>query len=256
MLALLRRQEIRFGWRGPDNVAFIVEELKRRLTCGRLVGNQVHTIRLLLCQGPPKAQPGIHVTIGVLQDEFLCLDGAGAHDRRLQAIGGFRGHQHKRNTEEREENARELPAAVLRFELFDARRQEMQFRLGEVHGPPPYDWPGEILTKLDVRAMRPMRKNFSRRFLRSASTDFTFFGGTTRIIPTPRLKDCSNSSVSIVPSLARYLKIAGTGQAARSISALTPLGSTRGKFPGMPPPVMCARAETQPRAMMFFKAGP
>src|SRR5438876_12326922 len=86
-----------------------------------------------------------------------------------------------------------------------------------------------------------MRKNFSRRFLRSASTDFTNFGGTTRIIPTPKLKDCNNSSVSIFPSLARYLKIAGTGQEAKSISALTPLGSTRGKFPGMPPPVMCAK---------------
>src|SRR5881227_2511186 len=83
------------------------------------------------------------------------------------------------------------------------------------------------------RSTRPMRKNFSRRFLRSASTDFTNFGGTTRIIPTPKLKDCNNSSVSIFPSLARYLKIAGTGQEAKSISALTPLGSTRGKFPGM-----------------------
>src|SRR5260370_6403305 len=110
--------------------------------------------RVLFCQGQPEGKQGIDVTIGILQDEFLGLDRAGAHDRRLQAVGGFRGHQHKRNTEEREENARELPAAVLRFELFDARRQEMQFRLGEVHGPPPYDWPGEILTKLDVRAIR------------------------------------------------------------------------------------------------------
>src|SRR6266480_3267339 len=49
--------------------------------------------------------------------------------------------------------------------------------------------------------------------------------------------------------------IAGTGQDARSISAFTPLGSTRGRFPGMPPPVMCARAETQPRATMFLSAG-
>jgi len=105
------------------------------------------------------------------------------------------------------------------------------------------------------RPMRPMRKNFSRRFFKSASTDFTFFGGTTRIIPTPILKDCSNSPLSIFPSLARYLKIAGTGQDARSISAFTPLGSTRGRFPGMPLPVMCARAETQPRATMFFSAG-
>ena len=40
-----------------------------------------------------------------------------------------------------------------------------------------------------ARSMRPMRKNFSRRFLRSASRDFTNFGGTTRIIPTPMLKD-------------------------------------------------------------------
>src|SRR2546425_5155743 len=67
---------------------------------------------------------------------------------------GFAANQHKRNTGEGEENAGELPATILRFELFDARRQEMQFRLGEVHGPPPYDWPGEILTKLDVRAIR------------------------------------------------------------------------------------------------------
>src|SRR6266480_2224849 len=59
--------------------------------------------------------------------------------------------------------------------------------------------------------MRPMRKNFSRRFFKWASTDFTFFGGTRRIIPTPILKDCSNSPVSILPSLARYLKIAATG---------------------------------------------
>src|SRR5437764_7794775 len=36
-----------------------------------------------------------------------------------------------------------------------------------------------------ARSTRPIRKNFSRRFLRSASTDFTNFGGTTRIIPTP-----------------------------------------------------------------------
>src|SRR6266568_3969430 len=154
MLALLRRHELRFGWRGPDNVAFIVEELKRRLTCGRLVGNQVHTIRLLLCQGPPKAQPGIDVTIGVLQDEFLRLDGTGAHDRGFHAICRFRCHHHKGNAGEGEENARELPAAILRFELFDARRQELQFRLGEIHDPPPYDWPGKILTKLDVRAIR------------------------------------------------------------------------------------------------------
>src|SRR5205823_4055629 len=63
--------------------------------------------------------------------------------------------------------------------------------------------------------MRPMRKNFSRCFFRSASTDFTFFGGTTRIIPTPILKDFSNSPASIFPSLARYLKIEGTGHDAR-----------------------------------------
>src|ERR1700747_1861700 len=32
------------------------------------------------------------------------------------------------------------------------------------------------------RSTRPMRKNFSRRFLRSASADFTNFGATPRII--------------------------------------------------------------------------
>src|SRR5947208_971498 len=102
--------------------------------------------------------------------------------------------------------------------------------------------------------MRPMRQNFSRRFLRSASTDFTNFGGTTRIIPTLILKDCSNSSVSIFPSLARYLKIAGTAQEAKSISALTPLGRTRGTFPGMPPPLPCASAQTQPFATVTAPA--
>src|ERR1700730_7195148 len=105
------------------------------------------------------------------------------------------------------------------------------------------------------RSMRPMRKNFSRRRLRSASTDRTFCGGTTRIMPPPTLSECNSSFVSIFPTLARYLKIAGTGHEARSISARTPEGSTRGKFPGMPPPVMCARAETQPRAKIFFSAG-
>src|SRR5213079_3154576 len=98
-------------------------------------------------------------------------------------------------------------------------------------------------------------EKFFAVLLQVGFTDFTFFPGTTRIIPTPMLKDCSNSPVSIFPSLARYLKIGSTGQDARSISAFTPLGSTRGKFPGMPPPVMCARAETQPRATMFFSAG-
>src|SRR5205823_5300165 len=56
--------------------------------------------------------------------------------------------------------------------------------------------------------MRPMRKNFSRCFFRSASTDFTFFGGTTRIIPTPILKDFSNSPASIFPGIvARALNL-------------------------------------------------
>ncbi len=32
-------------------------------------------------------------------------------------------------------------------------------------------------------------------------------------------------------------------------------GRTRGKLPGIPPPVMCASAETQPRAMIFLSAG-
>src|ERR1700674_5334206 len=100
-----------------------------------------------------------------------------------------------------------------------------------------------------------MRKNFSRRRFKSASTDFIYFGGTTRIIPTPKLKDFNYSSFPIFPTPARYLKIGGTGQEARSIFARTPEGSTRGRFPGIPPPVICASAETQPRATIFFSAG-
>ena len=34
-----------------------------------------------------------------------------------------------------------------------------------------------------------------------------------------------------------------------------PRGSTRGKFPVMPPPVMCAIAESQPRATVVFSIG-
>src|SRR6266403_1751964 len=98
----------------------------------------------------------------------------------------------------------------------------------------------------------PDAEEFFALLLEAASTDFTFFAGTTRIIPTPILKDCSNSPGSIFPSFARYLKIGSTGQDARSISALTPLGRTRGKFPGMPPPVIWARAEAQPRETILF----
>src|SRR5271156_1735636 len=68
-----------------------------------------------------------------------------------------------------------------------------------------------------ARSMRPMRKNFSRRRFRSASTDLTLAGGTMRIMPTPMLKDCRSSLVSILPSAARNLKMGGTGQEARSI---------------------------------------
>jgi hypothetical protein len=52
-----------------------------------------------------------------------------------------------------------------------------------------------------------------------------------------------------------YLKIGSTGQEARSISAFTPAGSTRGKLPGIPPPVMCASAETHPFAKIVRSAG-
>lgn len=53
---------------------------------------------------------------------------------------------------------------------------------------------------------------------------FNVGGGTTRIMPMPMLKDCSNSLVSIFPSTARNLKMGGTGQEARSICAFTPGG--------------------------------
>jgi len=46
-----------------------------------------------------------------------------------------------------------------------------------------------LLEGNSLRSIRPMRKNFSRRFFRSASTERTFFGGTMRIMPTPMFKD-------------------------------------------------------------------
>jgi len=66
--------------------------------------------------------------------------------------------------------------------------------------------------------MRPMRKNFSRRFLRSASTGGRFWRDDENHADT-HVEGLQQFVGVDFAELARYLKIAGNGQVARSISA-------------------------------------
>src|SRR5436853_168696 len=62
---LLRRHEFSFRGRGPNHVTLVIEELKRWLTCNRLVGKGVQAIQLFRCQGAPEAEPSVNVTARV-----------------------------------------------------------------------------------------------------------------------------------------------------------------------------------------------
>ena len=55
--------------------------------------------------------------------------------------------------------------------------------------------------------------------------------------------------------LGKIGKIGSTGQEPSSITAWVLRGSTRGRLPGMPPPVMCAMPEDQPWATIFLSSG-
>src|SRR6185295_2027492 len=72
--------------------------------------------------------------------------------------------------------------------------------------------------------------------------------GTTAHMPTPRLKTrrCSSSAT---PRPESQSNTGGRSQLSQSISASTPAGSARGRFPMIPPPVTCASALTSARAL-------
>ena len=78
---------------------------------------------------------------------------------------------------------------------------------------------------------------------------------TTAISPTPRLKTRAISSSSISPRRWISRKIRGTSQLPRSTTASQPVGSTRLRLPGMPPPVMCAIACTPTARQSALHAG-
>ena len=65
-----------------------------------------------------------------------------------------------------------------------------------------------------------------------------FFAGTTKIIPTPRLKVRRQSSSGTEPMRRSISKSGGTCQEPVSMDAASPLGSTRGRLSVTPPPVM------------------
>ena len=60
---------------------------------------------------------------------------------------------------------------------------------------------------------------------------------------------------SIAPSRAKYRNIGNTGHEPKSITACTFAGKARGKFPVIPPPVICAMVVTHPRAKILFSSG-
>ncbi len=58
----------------------------------------------------------------------------------------------------------------------------------------------------------------------------------------PQLNTRSISSAATPPARASQPNTGGSAQRAASSTATVSSGSTRGKFPGRPPPVMCAAA--------------
>ncbi len=68
---------------------------------------------------------------------------------------------------------------------------------------------------------------------------------TTTHMPMPQLKTRSISAAT-PPVRASQAKTGGGAQAVASSTASVPAGSTRGRLPGSPPPVMCAAAFTRP----------
>ena len=69
---------------------------------------------------------------------------------------------------------------------------------------------------------------------------------TTSAMPMPQLNTRSISSAATPPVRASQANTGGSRQQAASSTATVPSGSTRGRLPGRPPPVMCAAAFSSP----------
>ena len=69
---------------------------------------------------------------------------------------------------------------------------------------------------------------------------------TTRAMPMPQLNTRSISSGATCPACASQGNTGGIVQALPSSTAVTPAGSTRGRLPGRPPPVMWAAPFSRP----------
>ena len=104
--------------------------------------------------------------------------------------------------------------------------------------------------------MRPMRKNFFAAALQVGFNGIYVGGGHNEDHADAHIEGLQQFvGFSIFPSVARNLKMGGTGQDARSIWAFTPAGRTRGKLPGIPPPVMCARPGDPSARNNIFERG-
>src|SRR5438105_11080936 len=115
-----------------------------------------------------------------------------------------------------------------------------------------------IEQRLKVRAgardenANPQRRNTTRSAWRGTTRPTSIALGhsgrgsspapATKISPRPMLKTRSISSSEMPPRSCRTAKIGGTGQAPQLSSTETLSGRTRGRLPGMPPPVMWAMA--------------
>ena len=90
----------------------------------------------------------------------------------------------------------------------------------------------------------PSRATVSPPPVKAAATASARSACATTIMPMPQLKVRSISRSATLPVCASHLNTGSTGTRARSISAPSPFGSTRGMFSVKPPPVMCASAFT------------
>ena len=70
------------------------------------------------------------------------------------------------------------------------------------------------------------------------------YSGQIRHMPIPMLKVLYISSSATPPMRCMAVKTGGTGQEPFLTRAAVPAGSTLGRLPGRPEPVMCARART------------